>query len=178
MILLFARKLSCLKLITTFKPILDTYFGPYKDSAYYWTGLLLLIRVIVYVLLVLDEDISLLVISGLLGGLLCLHAAVQPFKNKVYNIQECIIILNLLLGYSALSCKKNLIGTKIAKVLTTIGMVYFILAILHCIMYRWNIIYKCIKWLHGKTKKWAYCKIQKAYALQEDQPLVALEPGY
>ena len=201
LILIFARKLSCLRLVTTFKPILDTYFGPYKDSAYYWTGLLLLIRVIVYVLLVLDEDISLLAIPGLLGGLLCLHAAVQPFKRKVYNIQECTTILNLSLAYSALSCNKNLIGIKIAKVLTTIGVVYFILVIvLHCIMYRWNSIYNCIKWLHSNARKWSYCKIQRANALQEDhgcqmksfrdriqdktynyeefqEPLVALEPS-
>ena len=135
LILLFTRKLSCLRAITTFKPILNNYFGLYKDSAYYWTGLLLLIRGIIYALLVINEDISLLAISGLLGGLLCLHAAVQPFKSKFYNIQECITILNLLLTYSALSCKKHLIGIKIAKALATIGVVYFILAIiLHCQM--------------------------------------------
>ena len=141
LILLFTRKLSCLRLITTFKPILDTYFGPYKDSAYYWTGLLLLIRGIVYVLLVNNEDMSLIVIPILLGCLLCLHATVQPFKNKLYNVQECVTILNLLAVHVVLLYKKNLIGLKIATVLITIGVIYFILAIvLHCCMYRCNLL--------------------------------------
>ena len=148
LILLITRTLSHLKFIARFKPILDTYFGAYKDTAYYWTGLLLLIRAIVYALPAIDEDLSFLVISFLLGGLLCLHAAVQPFKSKFCNIQECVAILNLLALHAALLYKKILVGQKIAMVLIRIGVYYFIMAIvLHCCMYRWNnLIYKNIKW--------------------------------
>ena len=148
LILLFTRTLSRLKLIANFKPILDTYFGAYKDSAYYWTGLLLLVRAVVYALPAIDEDLSYLVISILLGGLLCLHAAVQPHKNKFCNIQECIAILNLLAVHSVLLYKKNVVGQKIAMFLISIGVCYFIIAIvLHCCMYRWNnLIVKGIKW--------------------------------
>ena len=112
LILLFTRALSCLRVITIFKPILDTYFGAYKDSAYYWTGLLLLIRAVVYALPAIDEDLSFLVISILFGGLLCLHATVQPYKSKFFNIQECIAILNLLTVHAALLYKKNVVGQK------------------------------------------------------------------
>ena len=151
-ILLFTRTLSCLRFVTTLKPILDTYFAPYRDSAYFWTGLLLLIRMLVYVLSASDEDVSLVAIPALLGGLLCLHAAVQPFKSKFHNIQECITILNLLVITSALSYAKHLVGLKLAKVLILMGVVYFMLAIAYnCIMYRWNeIIYKGIKFMHCK----------------------------
>ena len=176
-ILLFTRTLSCLRLVTTFKPILDTYFAAYKDSAYYWTGLLLLIRMLVYVLSASDEDISLVAIPALLGGLLCLHAAVQPFKSKFHNIQECITILNLLVITSVLSYRKHLVGLKLAKVLILIGVVYFMLAIAyHCIMYRWNeLIYKGIKLLYckfhkmkGINCKWLYHGIHTAKFSQED----------
>ena len=169
LILLFARKLSCLRLITTFKPILDTYFGPYKDSAYYWTGLLLLVRVIVYVLLVIDEDLRLIVISLVFGGLLCLHAAVQPYKSKFYNIQECIAILNLSAVHAVLLYKKNVVGQKIAMVLISIGICYFIIAIvLHCCMYRWiNVIIKSMKCLLFEVK--SICsKFVKVKYPQED----------
>ena len=136
-ILLFTRTLSCLRLVTTFKPILDTYFAPYRDSAYYWTGLLLLIRMLVYILAASDADIGLVAIPALMGGLLCVHAAVQPFKSKFHNIQECVTILNLLVITSVLSYKKSLVGLKVAEVLILIGVVYFMLAIaFHCIMYR------------------------------------------
>ena len=197
LILLFARKLSCLRLVTTFKPILDTYFGPYKDSAYYWTGLLLLIRGIVYVLLVFDEDLRLVIISVLFGGLLYLHAAVKPFKSKFNNIQERIAILNLLTVHVALLYKKNLVGLKIAKVLISVGVIYFILAIVcHCCMYRCNNkIHTSIKWFvckiyNVKGIKWLRHKFHHSnapqinelkipdvsYNYQEFQePLVALE---
>ena len=148
LILLLTRALSCLRVITIFKPILDTYFGAYKDSAYYWTGLLLLIRAVVYALLAIDEDLSFLIISILFGGLLCLHAAVQPYKSKFCNIQECIATLNLSAVHAALLYKKNVVGHKIAMILISIGACYFIIAIvLHCCMYRWNnLIVKGIKW--------------------------------
>ena len=202
LILLFTRTFSCLRLITTFKPILDTYFGSYKDSAYYWTGLLLLIRGIVYVLLVIDEDLRLIVISVLLGGLLCLHAAVRPFKSKFNNIQECITVLNLLAVHSVLLYKKNLVGLKISKALITIGVIYFTLAIVfHCCMYSWNnMIHKRMKWLFCKISnvkclKYLCDRFYKAQVPQADrrsrleipdvtynyrefqEPLIALEPS-
>ena len=169
LILLFTRTLSRLKLIARFKPILDTYFGAYKDSAYYWTGLLLLIRAVVYALPSIDEDLSFLVISVLLGGLLCLHAAVQPYKSKFCNIQECFTILNLSAVHAALLYKKNVVGQKIAMVLISIGVYYFIIAIvLHCCMYRWNnLIVKSIQWSLFMISK-VKCKFVKVKSPQED----------
>ena len=38
-LLLFTRKLSCFKFVSTLKPLLDAYFGPYKDKYSYWTGM-------------------------------------------------------------------------------------------------------------------------------------------
>ena len=173
-ILLFTRTLSCLRLVTTFKPILDTYFAPYRDGAYYWTGLLLLIRMLVYISSTSDESVSLVAIPALLGGLLCLHAAVQPFKSRFHNIQECVTILNLLVITTALSYRKNLVGLKVAKVLILIGVVYFMLAIaFHCIMYRWNeLICKNIELLHHKFHevkriKWFYHRIHNTKSSQE-----------
>ena len=72
-ILLFTRKLFSIALVTKLKPLLDAYFSAYKDKAYYWTGLLLLIRVIVYILSAFGNDISFLTTGILFAGLLCLH---------------------------------------------------------------------------------------------------------
>ena len=153
LLLLFTRILSCLKLVTTLKPILDPYFAPYKDNAYYWTGLLLLVRVIVFALLAINEDMH-LIISVLFGGLLYFHATVQPFKNKLHNIQECFTILNLSAIHAALSYKNNFIGLKIAKILITFGIIHFTVAIvLHCCAYKCNVIHKVMEWLSCKINK-------------------------
>ena len=42
--LLFTRSLMRFRFVSSFKPLLDAYFGPYKDKFYYWTGLQLLLR--------------------------------------------------------------------------------------------------------------------------------------
>ena len=152
-ILLFTRRLSHFTLVTKLKPLLDTYFSAYKDKAYYWTGLLLLIRVIVFASSAFDNDISFIIISSLLTSLLCLHGAVQPFKSKFHNIQESITIANLVAVHTAQLYKKDLLGLKIAQLLLAIGVAYFIMMIIiHCCMHSCkSVICKGIKWLYNNV---------------------------
>ena len=99
-LLLFSRKLSCFKFVSTLKPLLDAYFGPYKDKYSYWTGMQLAMRGVFFGLSVLDKNVSL--ISGIiiLGILLCIHGIANPFKGKFTNTQESFVLLNLLAVYA------------------------------------------------------------------------------
>ena len=99
-LLLFTRKLLCIKVINRFKPLLDPYFGPYKDRYYYWTGLQLLIRALFLGLSALSTPINL--ISGIivLGTLLFIQGSVHPFKSRYKNYQELLLILNLQAVYT------------------------------------------------------------------------------
>ena len=153
-ILLFTRRLSHFTLVAKLKPLLDAYFSAYKDKAYYWTGLLLLIRVIVYASSAFDNDIRFIIISILLTSLLCLHGTVQPFKSKFHNIQESITIANLVIVHDAQLYNKDLLGPKIAQLLLAIGVAYFIMMIIiHCCMHSCkNTINKGIKLLHHIVK--------------------------
>ena len=152
-ILLFARRLSHFKLVTKLKPLLDTYFSVYKDKAYYWTGLLLLIRVIVYILSTINKDISFVTTSILFTGLLCLHGIVQPFKSKFHNIQESLTIVNLLAVHVTTLYKNRILGLGLPQIFLIVGLAYFIPAIIiHCCMHRWrNKIQNGINWLY-RTK--------------------------
>ena len=135
-ILLFARRLSCIKLVTKLKPLLDTYFSVYKDKAYYWTGLLLIIRVIVYILSTINKDTSFITTSILFAGLLCLHGTIQPFKSKFHNIQESLTIANLLAVHVATFYKKKILGLEAPEAILILGLVYIIPAvIIHCCMH-------------------------------------------
>ena len=151
-ILLFARRLSHFKLVTKLKPLLDTYFSVYKDKAYYWTGLLLLIRLIVYILSTINKDTIFITTSILFAGLLCLHGIVQPFKSKFHNIQESLTIVNLLAVHVTILYKKTILGLEVPQVLLTVGLVYYIPAVIVlCCMHRWKkIILKGTKWLYRK----------------------------
>ena len=148
MVLSFPRLMMRIKLVNTFKPLLDTYLGPYKDKVLFWTGLLLLIRVVVFGLSALHKDGSLLAISVALGGLLCMQGVLHPFKNKTKNIQESLLLFNLLIAHVAPLYKHHLLGLKVSQALITIGIAYMILAItIHCLFVRHKRV------LHRKLKE-------------------------
>ena len=136
-LLLFARQLLRFKYINTFKPMLDAYFGPYKDNFLCWTGLQLIVRAIFFGLSALHRNVNL--ISGIivLGLLLCLQSLMCPFKSMYKNVQEALVILNLqavyaLALYSDDDSKANI---QIMEVLILLVLIYFFIVIsYHCLM--------------------------------------------
>ena len=161
-ILLFTRTLSRFKVINSFKTLLDTYFAPYKDKAFYWTGLLLLIRTVILALLVFTEDVSLIATSILLGGLLWWHGVVQPFRSKFENVHESALIFNLL-AVHAVPLYRG--GFRLAQILIMISVFYFLIVIVfYCFIYRFkNTIQYRIKRLFN-----IICKIKQSLADDQD----------
>ena len=71
MSLVFTRQLSRFKHINCLKPLLDAYQGTYKNKFYFWTGLQLLVRAILFGLSAVDRNINLLISSILFVILIC-----------------------------------------------------------------------------------------------------------
>ena len=75
------------------KPLFDAYMGPYKDKYRYWTGMLLLARVVLIGLFssiantntVAGPQLNLLLLTVSSCALLALTAALKPYKNKLLN---------------------------------------------------------------------------------------------
>ena len=134
---LFTRTLMRFKLISYFKPLLDAYFGPYKDKYYYWTGLQLLLRAVFFGLSSLDSAVNLTSGAILLGILLFVQGVVHPFKSQIKNIQESVLLLNLqalyvIALYNDGNIKQNL---PIARYLIFPILIYFIIFVCyHCVM--------------------------------------------
>ena len=105
--ILLWRRLSAIRFINTFKPLLDVYFGPYKDQ-HYWMGLQFSVRAVTYGFSALNNDDRIIAISILLALLLCFQGFVQ---NKFNNIQELLVPFNLLVVHivSSHESKKKLI---------------------------------------------------------------------
>ena len=86
--LLFPRIMSHWKFINYFKPLLDAYFGPYKQKYPFWTGLQLLIRSCFFGLSALSRNVS------LFGGTILViivhftHGLVHPFKSKIFKFSR------------------------------------------------------------------------------------------
>ena len=94
-VLIFTRTLSQFKCINRFKPLLDVYQGLYKDRFYYWTGLQLLLRAVFYGISVLDRNTNMMIGILILGIVESAHGMFGPYKSKMNNCSELLLICNL-----------------------------------------------------------------------------------
>lgn len=86
--------------VNKFKPLLDAYTGPYKDKHRYWTGLLLLVRIALFIVFSANTAgnasvnllaitlmiISLFVYTSIIGG---------PYKLWLLSLLEYAYLMNL-----------------------------------------------------------------------------------
>ena len=137
-LLLFPRTASRWNFINYFKPLLDAYFGPYKQRYPFWTGLQLLIRSFFFGLSALSRNVSLCSGAFLVGIVLCTHGTLHPFKSKYKNFQEMLILLNLLgLYLTAMYSdnESNRYNMLITRLLINTVLAYFTgLIFCHCVM--------------------------------------------
>ena len=89
-----------LRWIKKLKPFLDAYHGPYKDKFRYWTGLMLVVRLILFTIFagnaLGDPQINLFatIMIVFLIMIYCWNRG-NVYKNHVLNILESFYILNL-----------------------------------------------------------------------------------
>ena len=135
-ILLFTRTLSRFRYINKFKPLLDAYQGPYKNKFYYWTGLQLLLRAVLFGLSSLDRNVNLMVgiiLLDIYGGITGL---VQPFNNKMKNYQEMVLLFNLHGLYAIALYTQDGTNMTVVNVMIIISAIQFaIIIIYHIITY-------------------------------------------
>ena len=127
---------SCLCWVHRLMPLFDAYTGPYKHKHRYWTGLLLLIRVIFLMIFTLNTTnnpainlITISVISFFGFGYFCY---MQVYKNVFNTILEIISLLNIGLlsiasSYQLLNNKSSVIPTSISASIAFITFVFIIL---------------------------------------------------
>ena len=137
-VLLFPRIISRWSFINRFKPLLDAYFGPYKEIYPFWTGLQLLLRSIFLGLSALSRSVNLCSGAVVVGAMLCAHGMLHPFKSKFKNFQESLVLLDLLAVYiTALSSdnENDKYTSLTVRLLIITVLAYFIVLILcHCMM--------------------------------------------
>ena len=98
-ILLFTRYFLQFKIVNRFKPLLDAFQGSYKDKYYYWVAVHLALRSFLFAFyafpkLKLILSTLLLIVFGIYTGYAC------PHKNKLVNIQELLLLINLTIIYA------------------------------------------------------------------------------
>ena len=171
-ILLFPRTSLRWKFINYFKPLLDAYFGPYKQKYPFWTGLQLLIRSCFFGLSALSRNVSLFSGAVLAVIVLHLHCIIYPFKSRFINIQESLVLLDLSAVYvTALynEYENSKYKLFIIRLLIITVLAYFIVLIFcHCIMLMYGDV---IKGRANKIKQMLMTRISRKQACSESLQL-------
>ena len=125
------------------KPLFDAYTGPYKDKHRYWPGLLLVIRVVLFLVFSVnvfgDPAISLLTI---IVTTFCIYFSTITFggiyKNIVLNFMEYSFFLNLGILSSATLFTTQTDRDQTAVVYTSVAIAFatFMIIIFHHILVR------------------------------------------
>ena len=117
-----------LRWVNKIKPLLDAYQGPYGDKFRYWTGLLLLVRIILFAIfggnVLGDPRINLFAISAFVLTLVVFWViAGKVYKTLWMKLLESFFLLNLGIFTGATLFLKSLEGFSVVEqqaVLTTI----------------------------------------------------------
>ena len=89
---------KCFFWFNRLKPLLDAYYAPYNKKTRYWTGLLLLIRAILFISIVVIEQLGLSLV--LTATLFTTVVVVSRLSNRIYNklyleVLEASFFLNI-----------------------------------------------------------------------------------
>ena len=103
-ILIFTRCFLQFNIVYHFRPLLVTVNESYKSECYYWFALNIMIRNIFLTLYTVRANIQLMICTFVLVCLCAASGYLQPYKDKVANIQELFLLLNLAVLYSTTYC--------------------------------------------------------------------------
>ena len=135
-ILLFTRRLSWLQLISHFKPLLDAFQGPFKDRYYYWIGVHIILRSLFYTLYAFQLHLRLVLAVIILILFICYFGYIQPYKNKVINGQELLLLANLTILHAVSYQSNNKIFFIITNVMISLAFIQFCaLVVYHFLIY-------------------------------------------
>ena len=142
---------------------LEPYHAPYVAKYRYWTGLLLIVRllldVIVFLNFSLDPRVNLMSIIFIVGGLILLKGVIAKriYKNWPLDVMETVIYFNLV-GFSALTWYNLDFGGNQAAVAYTSVMIIFVLLmgviVFHVFrytrLYELSFVENAFKWTNSK----------------------------
>ena len=162
-----------------FKPFIDAYHGPYKDNCRFWTGLLLLVRMIFTLVSVLLDTYTTLVFittsSSVLLSLMVFFGGI--YQNNYLNVLECSSLLNLAL-LSAIynpwydTAKDTRTEVSVTIISVSVAFVTFVGVIVYHVILRLQNV-KCLKNCPGLKQLGCFkVKNEESERLLEDDDLV------
>ena len=136
------------------KPLLDSYYAPYKNHTRFWTGFLLLVRCTLYIVFsVSSGNNSFVAITLTFAAMGFITGYFRIYRNMTVNLTEaCVYIV---LSVHALSLLNS-----VALVYSLVGLVFVVMIAL--IVHQFHLLYiaKTALWLRLKNK-WSQFRSRK-----------------
>ena len=133
-----AHNRRIVRLVQRLKPLLDAFQGPYKDRFHWWPGLMLVIRIILFIALTAntkhDPRLSVLFV-GVTALPLAILSYGGVYKSKLLNVYKTIVNSNMVVfvlwsffNYSANGSKTQFAKQQQATAYTMISIFYVLFA--------------------------------------------------
>ena len=132
----------CLQWVNKLKPFLDSYQAPFKERYRYWPGVLLFIRLPLYLVFILSDSTPVKMLSIIFCILfyLCIMAVLSVYKNWSVLLIEMILIANILILSAILATSNNIFAQSRETILNTgISCSLFLMALI--------VTYPRMKWI-------------------------------
>ena len=130
-ILLFTRHLLQFRMVNHFKPLVDAFQGSYKDRYYYWVAVHLTMRSFLFAMYAFQTSLKLILSSILLMIFSIYSGYVCPHKNKLVNIQELLLLLNLTIMYAVSYQSNESIFSIATNVMISLAFIQFCTIVLY-----------------------------------------------
>ena len=155
------------------KPLLDSYYAPYKNNTRYWTGFLLLVRCALYIIFSISgPSKSLATIALTFTVIVAIVGFLRIYKIMVINLIEACVYLNLIV----LSVTVPLTGLNTAGLIySLVGLVFVVMIALIALQFHLLYIAKTTLWLRLKNKWPRFRKEQSEVQINDD---TAINPSH
>ena len=130
-VLLFTRRLLQYKIINQFKPLLDAFQASHKDKYYNWVAVQITLRSIFFSLYGFPIKLRLLLATMILVLFTGCHGYIHPHKNKLVNLQELTLLINLTMLYAASYQSSDSTFSAITNVMISLAFIQFIIIVLY-----------------------------------------------
>ena len=129
--LLFTRYLLQFRIINRFKPLLDAFQGSFKDKYYYWLAIHITLRSTFFGLYGFQTKLSLIIAAIILVISTGYHGYTRPYKNKLVNIQELLLLINLAIMYAVSYQSNESVFSIVTNVMISLAFIQFCTIVLY-----------------------------------------------
>ena len=129
--LLFTRYLLQFSLINRFKPLIDAFQGSYKDRYYYWVAVHITLRSTFFALYGFQAKTRLIIATLILNFFTAYHGYTHPYKSKLMNIQELLLLVNLNMMYAVSYQSSEIVFFIVTNIMISLAFIQFCVVVLY-----------------------------------------------